>query len=314
VGGSYMRALALCEDAVLMDATRRGLVSPPLPVLPAQLASRDFAAGMDAYERQGLRDDDTGAASQTSVLSLVSQSTEEYSGHQPAAPAAASEASAVELPDLLGLVFGPYIFPECSNVGAATHVTPADLEALLPHLRTRRLLRGEALWRRGDDATSMFVVHAGKLQISLPKGPSCPPPDTSLPPPDTSLLPPAAQSPSLGPRQPASPLPQGSAGAAPHEPLVLEVLLPGAILGYLHGLSVPPRPRFADAIVTSKWAVVHELPLDLLSGLLSSHPHLTMGIMQCALDRCSHEYNNIMQVRVRAHVCECLLNMCGVAC
>ncbi len=294
-----MRALAVCEDAVLADATRRGLVSAPLPILPAQLVSRDFGSEMDADERQGTRDEETGAASQRSLASLASQSTEDYSGHLPAAPAAASEASAVELPDLLGLVFGPYILPGCSNVGAAPPITPADLEVLLPHLRTRRLLRGDALWRRGEDATSMFVVHAGKLQISLPKGPasSCPPPPTSLQSPSH-----AGQTPSLGPQQPASPLPHSSAGAAPQlqEPLVLEVLLPGAILGYLHGLSAPPRPRFADAIVASSWAVVHELPLALLPDLLLSHPRLAMGIMQCALDRCSHEYNNIMQVCVRA--------------
>ena len=57
----------------------------------------------------------------------------------------------------------------------------------------------------------------------------------------------------------------------------------------------PPQPRFTDAVVVSKWAVVHEMPLTVLQQLQTTHPSLAMGIMQCVLHRCAHEYNIITQ-------------------
>ena len=245
-----MRALALCEDAVLCEATKRALVSPQLPILPHQLLSGEHrdALAASAAER-GDRELDAGATSSKSILSMMTDSTEtEDSSHDMAhgRPPPAFEANAVELPDLLGIVFGPYLSTESRSAGPATasRFSPADLDALLPHMRSRRLLCGEALWRRGDEAAGMFLVHAGKLQISLPKGPQAAKRAR-----DASL---STPSPGAGPG-PASGAGRadeaGATAAAPQEPLVLEVLIPGSILGYLHGLCSPPRPRSARASV-----------------------------------------------------------------
>lgn len=252
-----MRALALCEDAVLREATKRALVSPQLPILPHQLLSREQRDALAAERSE--RELDAGAASSKSILSIMSGSTEtEDSSHDMAhgRPPPAFEANAVELPDLLGMVFGPYLSTESGPAGPANaaRFSPADLEALLPHMRSRRLLCGEALWRRGDEAAGMFLVHAGKLQISLPKGPQAAKrardASLSVPSPGDGLRSTSPRIFNPGPASHAGRADEAAAtAAAPQEPLVLEVLIPGSILGYLHGLCSPPRPRSARASV-----------------------------------------------------------------
>jgi CRP/FNR family cyclic AMP-dependent transcriptional regulator len=42
----------------------------------------------------------------------------------------------------------------------------ADLAALWPHLRIRRLRRGEALFREGDPGQEMFLIRSGTIIVS----------------------------------------------------------------------------------------------------------------------------------------------------
>jgi len=174
--------------------------------------------------------------------------------------------------DLIAIVFGPYV--PCSMTSISL-----DLDVLLPLLEPRRMQCGEMVWRRGDEALSMFIVHAGKLEILLPKGSSGANGAVS----ESSSDRGAPQEPPIE----SVPYAQGA--------LVLEVLIPGSIFGYLHAMATPPQPRFTDVVCVSQWAVVHELPLSLLPQMHLSHPKLALGIMQCVQHRCSTEYNNMTQ-------------------
>lgn len=286
---SYMRALAICEDALLRVATQNALVPPQLPLLPDELDTLEMP-NLSNIEAERARERDEGNASQYSVTSFTSQ-REEDSAHSfvTASAPAPAEANAVCARDLIGIVFGPYLTVHTST---ATSISQ-HLDVILSSLRPRCLQNGEALWRRGDQSLGMFVVHAGKLHISIPK--------TSM---DNGASVP--ESPPEERRQrrvyvsdPAD-MQRRISGAAvgvqqSEESLVLEVLIPGSILGFTHALSTPPQPRFTDAVVVSKWAVVHEMPLTVLQQLQTTHPSLAMGIMQCVLHRCAHEYNIITQ-------------------
>ena len=192
-------------------------------------------------------------------------------------------------------------------------ILSVELEVLLPLLRPRRLRYGEALWRRGDPARSMFIVHAGKLQVSLPKrngvnGMNAPVTTWSRvmswhSRTDARAVAPEQRSGEVvgdvaGPPSALSSgsfLSSGGGLDLAEEALVLEVLIPGSILGYLHAMSTPPQERFADVVVVSEWAAVLEFPLELLPELQATHPILAFGLMQCVLHRCTHEYNNMTQ-------------------
>ncbi len=319
---SYMRVLAVCEDDLLFAATQRGLVSPQLPILPEQLpCAPGEGACDDAGERQ--RDIDEGLASQYSVTSLVSQDSESVSGHfAPLRPAIRPEANAVSARELIAIVLGPYMGQGGgdaadnaaspaggdSTLPCALPTLSAELEVLLPLLGHRRLRRGEHLWRRGDAASSMFIVHAGKLQVSLPKrrprprrhsrGETVAGNDASN---ANGVAAAAAQRScevAVDVAGPPSGPPSGGVVDLAHEGLVLEVLIPGSIFGYLHALSTPAQERFTDVVVVSEWAAVLEFPLGLLHELRAAHPTLVFGLMQCVLHRCAHEYNNMTQHQV----------------
>jgi CRP-like cAMP-binding protein len=340
--GSYMRVLAICEDMLLYTATQRGLVSPQLPILPDHLPCAPGEGVRDGdVERQ--RDIDQGFASQYSVTSFCSES-----GH----PAAfiRPEANAVSARELIAIVLGPYVGQGGQAVDNASSPeggapTPAgeapmlscplpilsvELEVLLPLFRPRRLRYGEALWRRGDAARSMFIVHAGKLQVSLPKRNGMNASATTwsrvmswhsrsesvsrvrneargI---DARAVAPEQRSgeevvdvagPSSTLASSSTPSPSGGLDLS-EEALVLEVLIPGSILGYLHAMSTPPQERFADVVVVSEWAAVLEFPLELLPELQATHPILAFGLMQCVLHRCTHEYNTMTQHQVNNDV------------
>jgi len=320
---SYMRVLAICEDHLLFAATQRGLVSPQLPILPDQLPSvQGEGTHDDAGERQ--RDIDEGLASQYSVTSLVSQDSESFSAHSALLPPAIRpEANAVSARELLAIVLGPYMgqgegdagdYAPAPAGGTSTLPCPlptlsAELEVLLPLLGHRRLRCGEHLWRRGDPARSMFIVHAGKLQVSLPKRRPRPPGHSrsetvtcNNDARDVNIVAAAAAQRrgevTLDVAGPPSGPPSGGQVDLGHEGLVLEVLIPGSILGYLHATSTPPQERCTDVVVVSEWAAVLEFPLGLLQELCATHPTLVFGVMHCVLHRCAHEYNNMTQHQV----------------
>ena len=303
---SYMHALAMCEDALLREATECALVPPQLPVLPEGL---DAHGRLEPVERRDVsetetalqREADEGNASQYSVASYGSESE----GRVRAAPRVSVEANAVGMRDLMAIVFGPYM---AGHMSAATnsdeHLTAAMtisqyLEVMLTSMRTQRLECGEALWRCGDASPSMYVVHAGKLHVALPKG-SAVAGDSAGIAADTRLdCHPREQLhvQSIGVSDPAEGRQRGGgvgvgdgvgeARQQSQESLVLEVLIPGSILGFTDALSTPPQMRFTDCVVVSKWAVVHELPLARFQELQMRYPSLAMGIMQCALHRCA---------------------------
>ena len=136
-----------------------------------------------------------------------------------------------------------------------------DPVQIIPYLDRQQLNSGEYLWQCGDKAQSIVIVHSGKLH---------------------ALRWPAAR----------------NRSDIITEPVVVEVILPGAIIGYLHALSSPPANRVTSTLVVSPaGAVVYTIKLESFRRMSTESPQLALGVLQAVLQRSTEEYTALTGIQ-----------------
>ena len=148
---------------------------------------------------------------------------------------------------------------------------------LMSKLGARRLRVGEHLWRCGDPGnTFICIVASGKIHATLGsqegrgEGKSG----------EASL---AEGGHDYGGQT------WGESGSSS----LIEVITPGAMIGYLHSLSAPPQPRVTDTVVQSpNGALVYLLPVEDFHAMRQEDPPLAVALLLCMLHRSSEEYTN----------------------